>query len=78
MKAIIVKKPGSFDVLKLRDIEEPFPDKNQVKIKVAYCSLNPLDTHSRAARVSWGAPKMPYTPGYEYSGKIIDIGDKVD
>ena len=78
MKAIIVEKPGSYDVLNLKDVDEPNPDKKQVKIKVAYCSLNPLDTHSRAARVSWGAPKMPYTPGYEYSGKIVDIGNEVD
>ncbi len=78
MKAIIVNEPGSYEVLKLKEINEPEPRDNQVKIQVAYCSLNPLDTHSRAARVSWGAPKMPYTPGYEYSGKIVKIGKGVD
>ena len=78
MKAIIVEKPGNYDVLKLKNIKEPEPKNNQVKIKVAYCSLNPLDTHSRAARVSWGAPQMPYTPGYEYSGRVIQIGEGVD
>ncbi len=78
MKAIVVKEPGGYDVLQLKNIEEPVPDINQVKIKVAYCSLNPLDTHSRAARVSWGAPKMPYTPGYEYSGRVVEIGQGVD
>ncbi|PPR78500.1 MAG: Phthiocerol synthesis polyketide synthase type I PpsC [Alphaproteobacteria bacterium MarineAlpha2_Bin1] len=78
MKAIIVEEPGDYDVLQLKEVKEPVPKINQVKIKIAYCSLNPLDTHSRAARVSWNAPKMPYTPGYEYSGRIIQIGEGVD
>ncbi|MDC0073479.1 zinc-binding alcohol dehydrogenase family protein [Alphaproteobacteria bacterium] len=77
MKSIIVEKPGDYTVLKIKNIETPKPTKSQVLIKVAYCSLNPLDTHSRAARVSWGAPKMPYTPGYEFAGRIVSIGENL-
>lgn len=78
MKAVIVKGPGDPSVLKLKEIPMPLPDKDEVRIKIAYCALNPLDTHSRAARVSWGAPTMPYTPGYEYTGRIDSVGKNVD
>jgi NADPH2:quinone reductase len=78
MRAIVVDAPGEPSVLKLREIDIPEPASGQVRIKVAYCALNPLDTHSRAARVKWGAPTMPYTPGYEYAGLVDAIADDVD
>lgn len=78
MRAVVVDAPGEPSVLKLREIDIPEPASGQVRIKVAYCALNPLDTHSRAARVKWGAPTMPYTPGYEYAGRVDAIADDVD
>jgi NADPH:quinone reductase len=78
MRAIVVDAPGDPSVLSRRDIDIPEPASGQVRIKVAYCALNPLDTHSRAARVKWGAPTMPYTPGYEYAGLVDAISDDVD
>lgn len=78
MRAIVVEAPGDPSVLELREIDIPEPQSGQVRIRVAYCALNPLDTHSRAARVSWGAPKMPYTPGYEYAGLVEAVADDVD
>ncbi len=78
MRAVVVEAPGDPSVLQLKEIGVPEPKSGQVRIKVAYCALNPLDTHSRAARVKWGAPKMPYTPGYEYAGLVDAVADDVD
>ncbi|MBM3504730.1 MAG: zinc-binding dehydrogenase [Alphaproteobacteria bacterium] len=78
MRAVVVEAPGDPSVLKIREREIPTPGPGQLRIKVAYCALNPLDTHSRAARVKWNAPTMPYTPGYEFAGLVDAVGDGVD
>jgi len=78
MKAIVAASPGPPDVLELRDLPVPEPGPGQVRIRVAYAALNPLDTHARAARIEWGAPTFPFTPGYEYSGRVDAAGEGVD
>ena len=44
MRAIVVDAPGEPSVIALRNIDIPEPASGQVRIKVAYCALNPLDT----------------------------------
>jgi len=78
MRAIIAETPGGPEVLKLKDVPTPEPGPGQARVRVAYSSLNPLDTHARAKRIEWGAPTFPFTPGYEYSGIVDQIGEGVD
>jgi len=78
MKAMIAHAPGSPDVLELREIPIPEPGPGQVRIRVAYTALNPLDTHARAARVAYMAPDFPFTPGIEFSGLVDAVGSGVD
>ena len=78
MRAIVAETPGGPEVLKLRDVPTPEPGPGQARIRVAYSSLNPLDTHARAKRIEWGAPAFPFTPGYEYSGIVDQVGGGVD
>jgi NADPH2:quinone reductase len=78
LRAIIAETPGSPEVLKLKDIPIPEPAAGQVRVRVAYADLNPLDTHARAKRIDWNAPKFPFTPGYEYSGVVEKVGEGVD
>ena len=78
MQAIVVEKPGNPEVIQLKELTVPSPGEGQIRIQVAYSALNPLDTHSRAGRVAWNAPKMPYTPGYEYTGRVDLAGNGVD
>ncbi len=78
MKAIIADAPGTPDVLELRQVSIPAPGPGQVRIRVAYAALNPLDTHARAARVAYMAPDFPFTPGVEFSGIVDSVGSGVD
>jgi len=78
MKAIIADAPGSPAVLELREVSIPKPGPGQVRIRVAYAALNPLDTHARAARVAYMAPDFPFTPGIEFSGLVDAVGAGVD
>ncbi len=78
MRAIVAEAPGGPEVLKLKELPDPEPGAGQARIRVAYADLNPLDTHARAKRVEWNAPTFPFTPGYEYSGIVDEVGAGVD
>jgi len=45
MKAIVIEKYGSPDVLQFREVERPTPNDNQVLVRVQAASANPLDWH---------------------------------
>lgn len=49
MKAIVYRKYGPPDVLKLEDIPKPIPKDDEVLIKVHAASANPLDWHNLRA-----------------------------
>jgi len=78
MKAMIAEAPGPPEVLALREIAIPEPAAGEVRVRVAYAALNPLDTHARAARVAYMAPDFPFTPGVEFSGIVEAVGSGVD
>ncbi|MEQ9109755.1 MAG: zinc-binding dehydrogenase [Rhodospirillaceae bacterium] len=78
MRAVVITENGGPETLKITDIPKPEPGEGQVLLQVAYCALNPLDTHARAGRIKWGVPDMPFTLGYEYSGRVVSVGPGVD
>ena len=78
MHAAIVEQAGGPDAISITDLPVPEPGKGQVRIKVAYAAMNPLDAHARAHRVKWMHPGFPFTPGFEYSGVIDACGEGVD
>ena len=78
MRAVVIAANGGPESLTVSDVPVPEPGEGQVRIKVAYAALNPLDTHARAGRIKWGVPAMPFTLGYEYSGKVDKLGAGVD
>jgi NADPH2:quinone reductase len=78
MRAVVISATGGPETLKISDVPVPEPGEGQVQVKVAYCALNPLDTHSRAGRIKWGVPPMPFISGYEYSGRVTKVGPGLD
>lgn len=87
MRAIICEKFGSADVLELKDLERPFPKKNEVLIRNYASALQALDITFRSGRkVLSGLDRILMSgitkprkkiPGLDCSGKIIAIGNKV-
>lgn len=78
MRAAIVHEAGGPEVIRVEDVELPEPGEGQVRIRVAYAAMNPLDAHARAHRVKWMHPGFPFTPGFEYSGVVDACGEGVD
>lgn len=78
MRAITIDQPCPPEDLIVRDVPTPEPGHGEVRIRVAYCGLNPLDTFIRAGDASWMVQTWPVTLGLEHSGVIDRLGDGVD
>lgn len=78
MRSAIVNKAGGPEAIEIVDLPIPEPGENQVRIRVAYAALNPLDNHARADRIKWQHPGFPFTPGFEYAGQVDAVGPGVD
>jgi NADPH2:quinone reductase len=78
MKGAIIRAAGGPEAIDVEDLEPPEPAADQVRIRVAYAALNPLDTHARANRIPWMHPGFPFTPGFEYAGLVDAVGPGVD
>lgn len=78
MQSAIVRQAGGPEAIEIVDVPTPEPGENQVRIRVAYAALNPLDNHARADRIKWQHPGFPFTPGFEYAGQVDAVGPGVD
>jgi zinc-binding alcohol dehydrogenase/oxidoreductase len=72
MKAIILHKPGEPEQLEYADIEDPQPGYDQVLVKLHAAALNRRDLSVR--RSSGYAQYMPFIPGSDGAGVVIDTG----
>jgi len=84
MNAIVVAEYGAPDVLRLIEVDEPVIGPGQVKIAVEYAGVNFVETIVRKGPPPGGGPRpagfpaLPYIPGNEVGGRVIEIGDGVD
>ncbi|XP_069837550.1 zeta-crystallin-like [Dendropsophus ebraccatus] len=77
MRAIRVSEFGKPEVLKLlTDVPVPSPGETQVLIRVHACGINPVDTYIRAGAHAV-RPSLPYTPGFDTSGVVEEVGRNV-
>jgi NADPH:quinone reductase-like Zn-dependent oxidoreductase len=81
MKAIVCPKYGQpEEVLQLQEVEKPAPRENEVLVKVAAASANPLDLQMRggAARL-WSGLRKPRDPrlGRDIAGRVEAVGGSV-
>jgi NADPH2:quinone reductase len=79
MKAVVVSEYGPPEVLTLRDVPDPHPGANQVVVAVEAAGVNFVETMRRAGRMpGFGSETLPYHPGNEVGGRIVEIGADVD
>jgi NADPH:quinone reductase len=77
MKAIVLRKNGGPGVLRIEEVKEPLPGKEEVLVSVCFAGVNYAEILSRKGIYGW-APKKPYIPGMECSGVIEKAGEGVD
>jgi NADPH2:quinone reductase len=73
MKAILAKEFGGPEVLKLEEVEDLIPSKNQVLVRLEAAGINPVDTLILSGSYA-RKPSLPYIPGMDGAGVVTALG----
>jgi NADPH2:quinone reductase len=76
MKAIWCEKYAHYSELKIADVPPPQLGAGQVRIAVAYCTAGFGQTLVVAGKYQ-RKPPLPFVPGTEISGRVIEVGPGV-
>src|SRR5215470_7963953 len=74
MKRVVVEHFGGPEVLRVVDEADPRPGPGEVLVKVLAAGVSFTDSQLRAGTYLPGAPKPPFTPGYELVGVVEALG----
>ena len=82
MKAIVLPRYGSTDVLRLEDVEKPAPAEGRLLVKVHASSVNPVDFHKMMGEMADPADKGVPKPedqrlGTDFAGVVEAVGSGV-
>jgi 2-desacetyl-2-hydroxyethyl bacteriochlorophyllide A dehydrogenase len=75
-REIVIEKPGAATNLKTREVAPRPPGDDEISIDVAYSGINFADIQMRLGFYP-DAPKRPFVPGYEVSGRVTAVGKAV-
>ncbi len=90
MRAVVYDRYGPPDVLRLKDVERPVPNEDEVLVKIHATTVNRLDVHTREANVKSGLavsflsrlvsgvrrPRQRIL-GSEFAGEVVAVGAAV-
>lgn len=76
MKQVWIPRFGAADVLDVREAPDPEPGPNEVRVAVEAAGVNFADVLARQG-LYMDAPKKPFVPGYEVSGRVDKLGPGV-
>jgi NADPH:quinone reductase-like Zn-dependent oxidoreductase len=77
MKQILIAGHGGREKLQLRELPDPQPSRNEIRIRVKASGVNFADILARQGLYP-DAPKPPCVVGYEVSGTVDNSGPGVD
>jgi NADPH:quinone reductase-like Zn-dependent oxidoreductase len=78
MNAIQFAAYGDSGVIQLKQVDKPQPKENEILIKVAATTVNPMDMKIRSGALQKQIPlPLPFIPGLDVAGTIEAIGSKV-
>lgn len=69
---------GDSGVIQLNQVDEPQPKENEILVRVAATTVNPIDMKVRSGLMQKIMPvSLPYTPGSDVGGTVAAIGSRV-
>ncbi len=60
----------------VEDVDRPSPGVGELLLEVAAAGVNPVDTYFREG--SYEPVGLPFTPGVDYAGTVVEVGEGVD
>jgi NADPH:quinone reductase len=76
MRAIVVREFGGPEVLRLEQIPAPEIGPDELLVEVHAAGVNPVDV-SNHQDGEWAGLTVPYTPGSDVSGVVLEVGEAV-
>lgn len=77
MRAIVMTMFGGPDVLRLREVPEPEPERGEVRVRLYAAGVNPAETYIRTGQYAFFKPDLPATPGFDGAGIVDETGEGV-
>lgn len=78
MKAVVIRRYGSAEVLHLEEVEQPKIKPDQLLVKVHASSVNPIDWKTRKGMLSiLTGNKFPLILGFDVAGEVVEVGSQV-
>ena len=77
MKAIVVTQPGGPEVLALREVPDPAPQRGEVRVRVRATAVNRADLLQRMGMYPAPPGSPADIPGLEIAGEVEALGDDV-
>jgi NADPH2:quinone reductase len=74
IKRVVVDHFGGPEVLRVVEDDVPGPGAGEVRVRVMAAGVSFTDAQLRAGTYIAGAPKPPFTPGYELVGVVEELG----
>jgi NADPH:quinone reductase-like Zn-dependent oxidoreductase len=75
MKAVLLTAYGDVDKLVVREVPDPKAGPNEIRIRLAAASINPVDWKQRSGLVAQRMPlDLPAILGRDASGEVIEVG----
>ncbi|MFT6908225.1 MAG: NADPH:quinone reductase-like Zn-dependent oxidoreductase [Oleiphilaceae bacterium] len=75
-RQIVIKRHGGPEVLEVVENTEPEPKPSEVKVRLLAAGVGYSDVMAQRGGYPL-APKPPFTPGYDFSGVVDEVGDGV-
>ena len=74
MRAVVVRELGGPEVLVVDEVGDPTPAAGEVVTEFEAAGLNFIDTYHRTGLYP---VELPFTPGLEAAGTIVEVGEDV-
>jgi putative PIG3 family NAD(P)H quinone oxidoreductase len=76
VQAIVLEEHGGPEVLTLREVPDPVPGPDEVRVELVASALNRADVLQRMGFYA-GPPMAHEIPGMEFAGRVAELGERV-
>src|SRR6187399_537817 len=75
MRAVVLEEHGGLEVLQIRDVRDPEPGPEEVRVALVASAVNRADILQRMGFYP-GPPMEHEIPGMEFAGRVEAVGER--